>query len=307
MTARPKVRHFLSMADLTSVEIGQVLARAAEFKRGKRSGCLFGKTAVLLFEKPSLRTKLSFDTAVHALGGHPIYFSPQEVGLNKREPVADVSRVISTMADIAIVRTFLHSTLEEFARASSVSVINALSDLEHPCQVLADLLTIEEHKGAYKGLRIAYIGDGNNVAVSLALGIALMGGELVIASPKGYELPGGVASRARQIGTRTGGALALVSTPEEAARGADIVYTDVWTSMGQEQETAQRVVAFKGYQVNPQLLKLAKPDVKFMHDMPAHPGEEVSPGMFDDPRSIVFDQAANRLHAQAGLLDFLFA
>ncbi|MBI4218966.1 MAG: ornithine carbamoyltransferase [Chloroflexi bacterium] len=307
MTATRKTRHFLSIADLTPVEVGQVLARSAEFKRGKRSGCLFGKTAVLLFEKPSLRTKLSFDTAVHALGGHPIYFSPQEVGLGKREPVADVARVVSTMADLAIVRTFAHATLEEFARASSIPVINALTDLEHPCQILADLLTIEEQKGGFKGLRIAYVGDGNNVAVSLSLGIALTGGELVIASPKGYELPSEVAARARQIGGRTGANLILITSPEEAVAGADIVYTDVWTSMGQEHETAQRLAAFKGYQVNPQLLKLAKPDVKFMHDLPAHPGEEVSPRMFEDPRSVVFEQAGNRLNAQAGLLDFLFA
>jgi ornithine carbamoyltransferase len=295
------------MADLSPAETSDVLDRASAFKKGSRSGALAGRSAVLLFEKPSLRTKLSFDIAVHELGGHPVYLAAQEVGLGKREAVRDVARVVSRMADLAIVRTFAHHTLEEFAAASSIPVVNALTDAEHPCQVLADLLTIREHLGKIKGVTVAYIGDGNNVAASLALGLASTGGHLVIASPVGYELPEEYAGRAMEIGRKTGGSLTLLRKPAEAVRNADIVYTDVWTSMGQEAETAARLKAFRGYQVNPALLDAAGPNVKFMHDMPAHPGEEISEGMMDDPRSIVFDQAENRLHAQAGLLDFLFS
>jgi ornithine carbamoyltransferase len=295
------------MADLSPAETSDVLDRAEAFKKGNRSGALAGRSAVLLFEKPSLRTKLSFDIAVHELGGHPVYLAPQEVGLGKRETVRDVARVVSRMADLAVVRTFAHSTLAEFAAASTIPVVNALTDAEHPCQVLADLLTIREHLGKIKGVTVAYIGDGNNVAASLALGLASTGGHLVITSPVGYELPEEYAGRAMEIGRKTGGSLTLLRKPAEAVRNADIVYTDVWTSMGQEAETAARLKAFRGYQVNPALLDAAGPNVKFMHDMPAHPGEEISEGMMDDPRSIVFDQAENRLHAQAGLLDFLFS
>jgi ornithine carbamoyltransferase len=300
-------RHFLSMSDLSPAEIVGVLDRASAFKKGARSGALKGRTAVLLFEKPSLRTKLSFDVAVHELGGHPVYLGPQEVGLGKREPVADVSRVVSRMADLAVVRTFAHDTIVKFAAASSVPVVNALTDGEHPCQVLADLLTIRERFGRIKGVSVAYVGDGNNVAASLALGLAAMGGHLAIASPAGYELPEEHAGRAMELGRRTGAKLAMLRKPADAVPGADVVYTDVWTSMGQEAESAVRRKAFSGYQVNPALLDLAGPGVKFMHDLPAHPGEEISDGLLDDPRSIAFDQAENRVHAQAGLLEFLFA
>jgi ornithine carbamoyltransferase len=294
------------MSDLSPEEVGVVLDRAAAFKKGNRSGALAGRTAVLLFEKPSLRTRLSFDVAVHELGGHPVYLGPQEVGLGKREPVADVSRVVSRMADLAIVRTFAHDTIVKFARASTVPVVNALTDREHPCQVLADLLTIRERFGRIKGVTVAYVGDGNNVAASLALGLAAMGGHLTIASPQGYELPEEFAGRATELGRRTGAKLTLLRKPTDAVRGADVVYTDVWTSMGQEAESAVRRKAFAGYQVNPPLLDLAGPDVRFMHDLPAHPGEEISEGLLDDSRSIAFDQAENRVHAQAGLLEFLF-
>ncbi|MBM3958704.1 MAG: ornithine carbamoyltransferase [SAR202 cluster bacterium] len=307
MTAQTKVRHFLSMSDLSPGEIADVLERATAFKKGDRTRSLAGRNAVLIFEKPSLRTKLTFDIAVHELGGHPIYMAPQEVMLGKREPVKDVARMVSRVADLAVVRTFGHALIEEFAQAASIPVVNALSDAEHPCQALADLLTIRQHFGGIKGVRVAYIGDGNNVAASLALGLAATGGHLTIASPAGYELPERYAGQAISIGQKTGGTLSMVRKPASAAKGADFVYTDVWTSMGQEAETAIRLKAFAGYQVNPPLLDLAGKGVKFMHDMPAHPGEEISQGLFDDPRSIVFDQAENRLHAQAGLLDFLFS
>lgn len=301
------VRHFLSVTDLAPSELREVIARGRALKAGERSQALAGKSIAILFEKPSLRTKLSFEIGITRLGGHAIYFSPDEVGLGTREPVQDVARVMSRMADAAIIRTFAHKVLEEFASAATIPVINALTDAEHPCQALADLQTIEESKGALEGARVAFIGDGNNVAVSLALGMASTGGHLTIASPPGYELPGKTASDAGRLNAKSGGSLRLITDPVEAVRDADIVYTDVWTSMGQEAESRTRLAAFKSYQVNPALLDKAPDGVRFMHDLPAHPGEEISEGLLTDPRSIAFDQAENRLHAQAGLLHFLFS
>ncbi|MCH8234946.1 MAG: ornithine carbamoyltransferase [Chloroflexi bacterium] len=301
------VRHFLSVTDLAPSELREVIARGRALKAGERSQALAGKSIAILFEKPSLRTKLSFEIGITRLGGHAIYFSPDEVGLGTREPVQDVARVMSRMADAAIIRTFAHEVLEEFASAATIPVVNALTDAEHPCQALADLQTIEESKGALEGARVAFIGDGNNVAVSLALGMASTGGHLTIASPPGYELPGKTASDAGRLNAKSGGSLRLITDPVEAVRDADIVYTDVWTSMGHEAESQARLAAFKGYQVNPALLDKAPDGVRFMHDLPAHPGEEISEGLLTDPRSIAFDQAENRLHAQAGLLHFLFS
>jgi len=297
------MQHFLSFADLPPGEVLPVLDRAAALKRGASSNALQGKTVVVLFEKPSLRTKLSFWVGVQLLGGNPVYFGPEEVGLGRREPVPDVARVVSRMADVAVIRTFAHARLEEFAAAATIPVVNALSDGEHPCQALADILTIREHKGGFGGIRVAYIGDGNNVAVSLALALASVGADFVIASPPGYELPRDEAGKARELARQSGGSIDLVGSPEDAVAGADIVYTDVWASMGQESEAAQRAAAFRAYQVNPDLMALAGPDARFMHDMPAHPGEEISPGMLDEPCSVAFDQAENRLWAQAALLE----
>ena len=299
------MQHVLSFADLAPGEVMPVLDRAAALKGGAPSDALTGRTVVVLFEKPSLRTKLSFWVGTQLLGGNPVYFGPEEVGLGKREPVPDVARVVSRMADIAVVRTFAHARLEEFAAAATIPVVNALSDGEHPCQALADILTIRAQKGGFQGVKVAYVGDGNNVAVSLALALASVGGELVIASPAGYELPPDAAEKAGKLAQESGGSLALVRHPEDAVAGADIVYTDVWASMGQEAEAAERAAAFRGYQVNPELMARAKPDAKFMHDMPAHPGEEISPGMLDEPCSVAFDQAENRLWAQAALLERL--
>ena len=301
------VRHFLSVTDLATSEVREVIARGRALKAGEPSQALVGKSIAILFEKPSLRTKLSFEVGIHRLGGHPVYFSPEEVGLGKREPVQDVARVMSRMADAAIIRTFDHGILEQFSEASTIPVINALTDGEHPCQTLADLQTIEESKGSLDGVRVAYIGDGNNVAISLALGMASTGGHLTIASPGGYTLPETTEIDVAPLNAQSGGSLKLVSDPIEAVSDADIVYTDVWTSMGQEEETQIRLEAFKGYQVNPELLDKAPSGVRFMHDLPAHPGEEISDGLLTDPRSIAFDQAENRLHAQAGLLHFLFS
>jgi ornithine carbamoyltransferase len=298
-------RHYLRFCDLAAGEVAPLLDRAAALKKGAASSSLRGKSVVLLFEKPSLRTKLSFWIGAEKLGGRPLYFSPEEVGLGKREPVRDVAGVISRMADLAVIRTFAQETLDEFADGASIPVINALTDAEHPCQALADLQTIVEHRGGVKDRTVAYIGDGNNIAISLAYGVAGLGGRFVIASPEGYELPADALAAAAKYGSAHGGAVEQLRKPSEAVRSADIVYTDVWTSMGQEKESHVRLKAFAGYQVNPALMDAAGPNAQFMHDLPAHPGEEVSEGMLYDKRSIAFDQAENRLWAQAALMEKL--
>lgn len=300
-------RDFLRFGDLSIEEILPVLDRGREMKSGAGSDALDGKSAVLLFEKPSLRTKLSFWIGVERLGGRPVYFNPEEVGLDKREPAEDVAHIVSQMADLAVLRTFAQSTLDRFASAATVPVVNALTDAEHPCQALADLLTMLESRGSLEGARVAYIGDGNNVAVSLAHAVVATGGRLALASPEGYELPAETVEAVGETASHTGGELTLMRDPKDAVAGAEFVYTDVWTSMGQEEETEQRLVAFSGYQVNPPLLDLAGTGVRFMHDMPAHPGEEISHGLLDDPRSIAYEQGGNRLWAQAALLEFLVA
>ena len=299
------VNHFLYFSDIASDEIQPILDHAIELKSGALSTVLTGKSVAILFEKPSLRTKLSFWVGTEKLGGNPVHFAPEEVGLGKREPVADVANVMSRMCDMAIIRTFAQSTLDEFAAAATIPVINALTDAEHPCQALADVQTIMEQLGSVSGAKVAFIGDGNNVAVSLAYAVAGLGGHLIVASPGGYTLPQETLDGANAYGASVGGSVSQVTKPQEGVAGADIVYTDVWTSMGQEAETAKRLIAFDGYQVNPALLDQAAPNVKFMHDLPAHPGEEISDGLLYDPRSVAFDQAENRLWAQAALMEKL--
>jgi ornithine carbamoyltransferase len=263
---------------------------------------LSGRTLALLFDKPSLRTRVSFEMAMYQLGGHSIYLSPEEVGLGKREAAADIARVLSRYVDGIAARTFSQETLHILAGHSSVPVINALSDLEHPCQALSDLLTIYEKKGQLPGLTLAFIGDGNNMANSLLLSACLVGMNFHFASPPGYEINGEVLTQGRRFAARSGSQIRLTTDPHEAAKGADIVYTDVWVSMSQEAEAKKRRRAFSGYQVDNKLLSLAKRDVLFMHPLPAHHGEEISAGLLDDPRSGVFDQAENRLHLQKALL-----
>ena len=297
--------NFLRFSDLAQSEIELIVQRAVKIKSGDHGTPLAGKSAVLLFEKPSLRTKLSFWVGIEKLGGRPVYFGPEEVGLGKREPIADVARVVARMADIAVIRTFAQSVLNEFSSASTVPVVNALSDFEHPCQALADLQTIYEHLGRLSGVRVAYIGDGNNVARSLAYAVAGSGGHFVLASPAGFELDSESLTGAANYGIQMGGSVDQLRSPQDAVKGADIVYTDVWASMGQEGEAESRKDAFAGYQVNPELMSRANTGARFMHDMPAHPGEEVSERMLDHPSSIVFDQAENRLWAQAALVEAL--
>ena len=297
-------RDFISVTDLSPGETRSLVQRAVMGKSRRGHGALAGKSVALLFEKPSLRTKVSFQVAVEQLGGYSLYMGGEEVGLGVREPVSDVARVLSGYVDCIVARVFRHQDLLELARYSSVPVINALSDWEHPCQTMADLLTIQEHKGGLDGLTLAYIGDGNNVARSLCLALPAVGMNFVIASPAGYELDGESVAVAHKRG---GGGVQALRSPVEAAAMADVVYTDVWASMGQESEAEERRKEFAGYTVDPALMAQAKPGALFMHDMPAHYGEEVSPGMLEHPQSVAYSQAHNRLHAQKAVLEFLLA
>ncbi|MCJ7655758.1 MAG: ornithine carbamoyltransferase [Dehalococcoidia bacterium] len=301
-----KKRDLLSVADLSAAEVEKIIALAVKIKRGPTPQSLSGKILVLLFEKPSLRTRVSFEVAVHQLGGYCLYLSPEEVGLGKREPASDVARVLSRYVHGIIARTFAHQTLQALASHSTVPVINALSDLEHPCEALSDILTIREKKGKLKGLNLAFIGEGNNVANSLHLAAAITGINFRIASPPGYAITDEILLTARGLASHSGSRISLTDKPEQAVKDADVVYTDVWTSMGQEVESAIRRKAFAQYQVDARLLSLAKKDVIFMHPLPAHHGEEVAAGILEDPRSVVFDQAENRLHLQKALLIEMF-
>jgi ornithine carbamoyltransferase len=295
-------KDLLSIADLNREEIEHLIEQAGRMKKEETSPLLAGRTLALLFEKPSLRTRVSFEMAMYQLGGHSICLSPEEVGLGRREPAADMARVLSRYVDGIAARTFSQETLQILASHSSVPVINALSNLEHPCQALSDLLTIYEKKGRLIGLTLAFIGDGNNVANSLLLSTCLVGMNFHLASPPGYEVKVEVLNHGKEFAAFSGSLIQLTSDPYEAARDADIIYTDVWASMGQEAEAEKRRLAFSGYQVDSKLLSSAKGDVLFMHPLPAHHSEEISAGLLDDPRSVVFDQAENRLHLQKALL-----
>ena len=305
MTAISAKRDILSVSDLTPAEMRGVVERAVVMKHEAAGQSLRGMRFALLFEKPSLRTKVSFQIGIEELGGYSTYMGPDEVGLGTREPVSDVARVLSGYVDGIIARVFSHDALEELGEYASVPVINALSDWEHPCQTMADLLTIRERFGPLSGQKLAFIGDGNNVARSLCLGLPPLGVSFVIASPGGYELDGETVNAAR-ASAANGADVTMVTDPAEAVRDADVVYTDVWTSMGDEAEAAQREAAFQGYTVDEALLSKAKAGAVFMHDMPAHYGEEVAEGMLEHPQSLAYRQAHNRLHAQKALLEFVF-
>jgi len=295
-------KDLISVTDPGVAGAAQLIEEALVMKQGGMRCLLPWRSVALLFEKPSLRTRVSFDLAVTQLGGHCLYLSPQEVGLGQREPVPDVARVLSRYVDCIVARVFEHSTLVSLAESASVAVVNALSDHEHPCQALADFLTIRERKGGLSGVRLAYVGDGNNVARSLALLSGMLGVTFRIASPAGYELDGESVAQARSLAAACGTAIELLRDPVEAVTGADVVYTDTWISMGEEQEAAERRRAFAGYQVNASLMEQAGPDAVFMHCLPAHHGEEVTSDVLNGPASIVFDQAENRLHVQKAVL-----
>jgi len=295
-------KDFLSISDINAEGIRRLISAAVTMKTEGWSDRLNEKILAVLFEKPSLRTRTSFEVAMRQLGGQCIYLSPAEVGLGKRESTADVARVLSGYVDCIAARTFSHRTLEELGQYSRVPVINSLSDLEHPCQAMADLLTIYEKKETLEGLTLAFIGDGNNVANSLILSATLCGMNFRMASPAAYAIKGDILNRAHGYAAASGSSILCTIDPREAVSGADIVYTDVWTSMGQETETEKRRQAFAGYQVNSALLSLAKDEAIFMHDLPAHRGEEVTDEVMDGPQSVIFHQSENRMHILKALL-----
>ena len=295
-------RTLLSVADLSGNDIWGLIEKASSLKQEAAKLRLKNKVIALLFEKPSLRTRVSFDVAMWQLGGYTIYLSPDEVGLGERERVPDAARTLSRYVSGIVARTFSHQTLEMLAQHAEVPVINALSDREHPCQALGDLLTVFEKKGRLQGLNLAFVGDGNNVARSLLLASSLVGMNFSIASPPAYMLQGTIVEQAKELAWKANAAISLTSDPRLAVKGADVVYTDVWTSMGQDAEATARRLAFASYQVDAQLLSLAKEAALFMHPLPAHHGEEIAEGLLDHPQSVVFDQAENRLHIQKAIL-----
>ena len=295
-------KDLLSVADLSSEDIRLLISNAIDMKAEGWRSLLSEKALVLMFEKPSLRTRVSFEIAMRQLGGYSLYLSPYEVGLGKRESVPDVARVLSRYADAIVARTFSHQTLEVLADYSDVPVINALSDLEHPCQALADLLTIYEKKERLEGVTLAYVGDGNNVAHSLLLAASLTGVNFRIASPNGYRVHERILHLAQDYAAESGAEIFCTEEPRLAVSGADVVYTDVWASMGQEAEADRRHQIFAAYQVSAELLSLAKEDAILMHPLPAHHGEEVAENILYSPQSVVFDQAENRMHLQKALL-----
>jgi len=295
-------KDLLSIADLNSQQIQLLMSNTQDIKAQGQSTALSGKTLALLFEKPSLRTRISFELAIQQLGGQAIYLSPAEVGLGQRESVPDVARVLSRYVDIIAARTFSHQTLELLAENADLPVINALSDREHPCQALADLFTIYEKKGELSGLSLTYIGDGNNVASSLLLAASLCGMNFRLASPTGYKVPADIMKQAEKFADESGGSILDTEDTGLAVSSADVVYTDVWTSMGQEAEAEDRRHVFAPYQVDDELMSLASNGAILMHPLPAHRGEEVTPDVLDGPQSVVFDQAENRLHLQKALL-----
>lgn len=308
MKAQLQAQDLISVTDLTPLEIRALLDRSLELKTKKADvpdRLLSGKIIALLFEKPSLRTRIAFEVATHRMGGHPIYLGQQESALGVREPVRDLGLGLSRWVDAIVCRTFAHSGLEALAEAAKIPVINALSDTEHPCQALTDLLTILEHLGRLEGVHIAFVGDGNNVASSLALGAASVGAHLNIASPQGYELPSHIVHASKRLGEGTGAQITLMENPKEAVDGAEVVYTDVWTSMGQEDDQKARRLAFAGYQVNAELLVKASNNVIFMHDMPVHYGEEVPAGFLEEPHSVAYDQAENKPYVVQAVLEAL--
>ena len=297
-------RDFLTIFDITEDEIASLLKRAIEMKSGVDANkCpLIGKSIGLFFEKPSTRTRVSFEVGVYQLGAQPIYLSPKDIQLGRGETIADTARTLSRYLNGMVMRVFKQSTVEEFARCATVPVINGLSDFHHPCQALADLMTVIERKGHLEGIRFVFIGDGNNVANSLIESAALTGMDFVIASPEGYGPDAATVERARKKGK---GRISVMTDPKEAVAGADVLYTAVWVSMGQEAAAEQKARKFQAYQINAELLRLAKPDAIALHCLPAYRGKEITGEVMDGPQSAIFDQAENRLHTEKALLEFL--
>jgi ornithine carbamoyltransferase len=299
--------HFLTIDDLTGEELAQVVTAAADVKaKPKRwRERLDGRQVAMIFEKPSARTRVSFEVAVTSMGGQAIVIRDEEVQLGRRETFEDAARVFSRYVDAIVLRTFGQDRLERLAAAASIPVINALSDSEHPCQVLADLLTIQERKGSLADVSLAYIGDGNNVAHSLMLAGGKVGMDVRVATPKGFEPFPQITDRAKELAAHSGGKVTVTNLVAEAASGADVLYTDVWASMGQEDSAEKRRAAFGGYQINDDVVRMAGAETIVLHCLPAHRGEEIAADVIDGPRSVVWDQAENRLHSQKALLAHL--
>ena len=300
-------RDFLSLYDFTTDEIYSVFRLAKQMKRHPERfrSRLRSKHLALIFEKPSLRTRVTFEVGVRELGGDAIYLAPSDINLGKRESVYDIAKNLERMVDGIMIRTFGHQVCLDLAEFASIPLINGLTDFEHPCQAVSDYFTIWETKGELRSTRVAYVGDGNNVAHSLILGAARLGVQIMVASPDGYQPNRELWEKAKREAKRTGGAVEVTDDPEKAVRGADFVYTDVWASMGQEAESAERGKVFRRYQVDRRLFSLARPGARFMHCLPAHRSEEVTDDVIDGPKSIVFQQAENRLHVQKAIMALL--
>jgi len=295
-------KDFISILDITEDELHQILADAIQLKKLRQAGTLpevlKGKSLAMIFEKSSTRTHISFEVGMNELGGHALFLSTRDLQIGRGEEIRDTARVASRYVSAVMVRAYKQSTIEEFARYATIPVINGLSDREHPCQLLADIMTINEHVKDMKGLRVAWVGDGNNVCNSLILSSALTGMDVSIASPKGYAPKNDVLNHAREIG----GTVHLSRSPEDAVRDADIIVTDTWVSMGDEDTRDERIRAFSGYTVDEHLIRLASPDARVLHCLPAHRGEEISEGVIDGSQSLVWEETENRLHAQKALL-----
>ncbi|HZP90173.1 MAG TPA: ornithine carbamoyltransferase [Actinomycetota bacterium] len=300
-------RDFLSIDDLSSEELAWLLDLAAKAKATPEdfAGRLRGKSVAMIFEKPSTRTRVSFEIAIAQLAAHPVPLSSSELQLGRGETIEDTGRVLSRYVDAIVLRTFEQERLEVLARAATVPVVNALSDFEHPCQCLADLLTIQERRGGTAGRTLVYLGDGNNVTHSLLLGCAKASMHVRVATPPGFEPIPQVVHRAEEIADSSGGSVRVLNDPIEACRGADVLYTDVWASMGKESEAEERALVFPAYQIDQRKVELAKPDVTVLHCLPAHRGQEITSDVIDGPHSAVWDQAENRMHTQKALLLWL--
>lgn len=305
------MRHFLDLADYSQSQLTEILNLAIrlkdEWRKGGNEPLLQGKVLAMVFQKPSLRTRVSFDMAMRHLGGDALYLSPDEIGLGKREAISDVSRVLSRYVDAVMARVFSHDHILELARYSEVPVINGLSDFNHPCQAMADMLTILERFGQLKGIRLAYVGDGNNVAVSLLYACARLGMTFAFASPDGYELPNQAVAVAEELAQESGASIEMHREPADAVSGAHVIYTDTWVSMGQEQEKGEREAIFRPYQVNSSLVEHAQSTAIVMHCLPAHRGQEITDQVADSEQSVIFQQAENRMHAQKAILVMLLA
>lgn len=301
-----KGKDLLTLADVSPETISLLLKKAVQLKANaaneQAAKPLSGKILGLIFEKPSTRTRVSFEAGMLQLGGQAIYMNSADSQIGRGEPIADTARTLSHYVDAIMIRTFSHEAVEELAHYATIPVINGLTDLYHPCQALADLLTIYEQKGTFKGIKVSYIGDGNNVAHDLIIACTKMGIDISVASPKGYEPASVVINAAKEFAVESGAKLEITNDPVLAVSNADVVYTDVWTSMGQEKENEQRLKDFNNFQVNDELVAHAKQDYLFMHCLPAHREEEVTSSVIDGARSVVFEQAGNRLHAQKALL-----